>query len=146
MNGLLHDRDQHRAQTEEIIATHLAGDVEGALRKFLAVADLTLPEGVIQAMLADRDPQAVADDHYQHAHMLRPTTRWEPDIPALGSATTRVVVGIGEDSAGQYCDRTSRALAAALGIEPTMFPGGHIGFAEDPARFATRLREVLREG
>ncbi|MQA13433.1 MAG: hypothetical protein GEV09_04440 [Pseudonocardiaceae bacterium] len=36
------------------------------------------------------------------------------------------------ESAGQICDRTSTALAAALGIEPTMFPGGHIAFAEDP--------------
>jgi hypothetical protein len=34
------------------------------------------------------------------------------------------------------------ALAAALGIEPTMFPGGHLGFAQDPAGFATRLRAV----
>ena len=34
----------------------------------------------------------------------------------------------------------------ALGTEPTMFPGGHTGFAEDPAGFAARLRSVLREG
>ena len=24
-----------------------------------------------------------------------------------------------------------------------MFPGGHIGFAEDPARFQARVREVV---
>jgi hypothetical protein len=53
------------------------------------------------------------------------------------------VVGIGEESGGQLCERTSTALAAALGIEPTMFPGGHIGFAENPDGFATRLRAVL---
>jgi hypothetical protein len=53
------------------------------------------------------------------------------------------VVGIGEESGGQLCDRTSAALATALGIEPTMFPGGHIGFVEDPNGFATRLRPVL---
>ena len=41
-------------------------------------------------------------------------------------------------------DQTSRALAAELGIEPTMFPGGHTGFAEDPEGFAVRLRSVLR--
>jgi len=27
-----------------------------------------------------------------------------------------------------------------------MFPGGHTGFAEDPAGFAGRLRAVLRDG
>ncbi len=41
---------------------------------------------------------------------------------------------------------STRALAAELGVEPTMFPGDHIGFAEDPAAFATRLRAVLRRG
>jgi hypothetical protein len=91
------------------------------------------------------DPQAIADTHYQNTHMLRPTTHWHPDVTALRSAATRVVVGIGESSAGQLCDRTSRALAASLGTEPTIFPGGHIGFVEDHVGFAARLRSVLRE-
>ena len=54
------------------------------------------------------------------------------------------MVGIGEASGGQLCDRTSRALATALGTDPVSFPGGHIGFLEDPEGFATRLRAVLR--
>ena len=44
--------------------------------------------------------------------MLRPTTRFLPEIAVLRSAGVRVVVGIGKASAGQVCDRTSRALAA----------------------------------
>jgi pimeloyl-ACP methyl ester carboxylesterase len=145
LDELLDDREQLRAQTEDIVATHQAGDIEGAFRKFLAVANITLPEDMIKGMLADRDAQAVADDHFQHAHMLRATAFWQPDITALRSANARIVVGVGEESAGQLCDRTSTALAAALGIEPTMFPGGHIGFVENPDGFATRLRAVLRE-
>lgn len=39
----------------------------------------------------------------------------------------------------------STALAAALGTEPAVFPGGHGGFTEDPDGFPTRLRAVLRE-
>jgi hypothetical protein len=92
------------------------------------------------------DAQAIADTTYQNTHMLRPTTQWRPDIAALCAAGSRVVVGIGVGSAGQVCDRTSRALAAELGIEPAMFPGGHTGFAEDPSGFAERLRSVLRDG
>lgn len=145
LDELLDDREQLRAQTEDIIATHHAGDIEGAFRKFLAAANITLPEDMIKGMLADRDAQAVADDRFQHAHMLRATAFWQPDITALRSASVRIVVGIGEESAGQLCDRTSTALAAALGIEPTMFPGGHVGFVENPDGFATRLRAVLRE-
>jgi hypothetical protein len=99
---------------------------------------------VIDQMLADDRPaQDVADDRFQHAHMLRPTVRFEPDIAAFKATSSRIVIGIGETSSGQLCDRTARALAGLLGIEPTMFPGGHIGFVEDPVAFAARLRDVL---
>jgi hypothetical protein len=110
----------------------------------MALANIHLPDELIEQMFGgERDPQTVADEHFQYAHMLRPTTRWIPDVAALRSAPTRILIGIGEESSGQLCDRTSRALAAQLGIAPTMFPGGHIAFAEDPDGFAGRLREVL---
>ncbi|MGP4003514.1 alpha/beta fold hydrolase [Streptomyces sp. 8N706] len=146
LDELLEDRDQLHAETEELIATYLAGDVMGAWKKFFAQADIALPEPVIEQMFGgERDPQQVADERRWFAHEMRATTHWQPDITALGSTTGRIVVGIGADSAGQLCDRTSRSLAAALNIEPTIFPGGHTGFVEDPDAFATRLREVLRE-
>ena len=108
------------------------------------MAPSSLPEGVFEAVFGgEPDAQAIADTTYQNTHMLRPTTRFVPDVAVLRAAGARVMVGIGEASAGQVCDRTSRALASALGIEPTMFPGGHTGFAEDSAGFATRLRSVL---
>ncbi|MBB4933369.1 pimeloyl-ACP methyl ester carboxylesterase [Lipingzhangella halophila] len=147
LDELLDDREELRERTEDMIATYLSGDTVGAFRKFLDTANITLPEEVIEQMVGgERDPQDIADEHFQYAHMLRPTTRWRPDISKLRSAATRVVVGIGEDSAGELCERTSKALAEELGTAPTMFPGGHIGFAEDPERFAPRLRAVLREG
>jgi len=142
---LLPDRVERHAGNEEVIARWLAGDYAGSWRAFLENANIQLPEGVFEAVFG-REPeaQAVADTTYQNTHMLRPTTHFVPDIAALRAAGARVVVGIGETSAGQVCDRTSRALAAALGTEPTMFPGGHTGFAEDPEGFAVRLRSVLR--
>lgn len=147
LNELLDDREHLRAQAEDVIATHLSGDVTGAWKKFFVLANIAMPEAAIEAMFGgERDPRAVADDHFQHAHMFRPTVRWIPDVTALRSAATRVLVGLGEKSGAQICDRTSRALAAALGTEPTMFPGGHIGFVEDPGAFAARLRTVLQEG
>ncbi|HCT81063.1 MAG TPA: alpha/beta hydrolase [Micromonosporaceae bacterium] len=146
LDELLEDRDQLRTQTEDMIATYLAGDVRGAWVKFMSTANIHLPEEVFEFMFGgEKEPQAAADEHFQFAHMLRATTRWQPDISALRDSPTRIVVGIGEESTDQLCDRTSRALAAALGIEPTMFPGGHLGFVEDPKVFATRLRAVLEE-
>lgn len=144
LDQLVADRAELLARTDAMIATYLGGDVAGAWREFMAIADIEMPDGALEYMFGgQRDPQTVADERFQFAHMLRPTVRWEPDIATLRAAPTRVVVGIGEDSAGELCDRTSRALAAALGVAPTPFPGGHIAFAEHPAAFATRLRTVL---
>ncbi|MFF8916195.1 alpha/beta fold hydrolase [Streptomyces sp. NPDC015032] len=143
---LLEDREQLRTGTEDLIATYLSGDVTGAWKKFFAQAGITMPEPVIEQMFGgERDPQQVADERRWFAHEMRASTYWQPDPAALRAATTRIVVGIGEDSAGQLCDRTSRALAQALGTEPTMFPGGHTGFVETPDVFATRLRTVIHE-
>ena len=141
---LLPDAAELHAGNEVVIERWLAGDYAGSWRVFLENANIQLPEGVFEAVFGgEPDAQALADTTYQNTHMLRPTTRFVPDVAVLRSTGARVVVGIGEASAGQVCDRTSRALAAELGIEPTMFPGGHTGFAEDPSGFAVRLRSVL---
>jgi pimeloyl-ACP methyl ester carboxylesterase len=144
--GLLPDRDELSAGMDQVMAMHLAGDVPGAFRLFLKLAAFDMPEPVIaQIASAQRPAQDVADDRFQHEHMMRPTIEFPPDIAALKAASSRIVIGIGEASSGQLCDRTARALAGLLGIEPTMFPGGHVGFAEDPVAFAARLREVLSQ-
>ncbi|KAB2346463.1 alpha/beta fold hydrolase [Actinomadura rudentiformis] len=137
---LLPDRADLHAGTEDIIATYLGGDVLAAWRKFMVQANIDLPEEAIEAMFGgERDPQTVMDERRWFEHELRETTHWRPDPDRM----TRIIVAIGEDSAGQICDRASRALASALGIEPAMFPGGHTGFVDDPARFAARLRDFL---
>lgn len=145
LTELLEDRVRLRAGTEEMIAAYLGGDVIGAWQRFFAQADIAVPEPVVEQMFGgDRDVRQVADERRWFAHELRATTYWSPDIARLRSAPCRIVVGIGEDSAGQLCDRTSRALAQALGIEPTAFPGDHTGFVDSPKAFATRLRTVLQ--
>ncbi|GIG00946.1 alpha/beta fold hydrolase [Catellatospora citrea] len=147
LDELVEDRAELRAATDDMIATYLGGDPRGAFAKFLKIANIELPPPVFEAIVGgERDEQSVADEHFQYAHMLLPTVSFVPDTAALRGNGTRVVVGIGADSTGQLCDRTSRALAASLGIEPTMFPGDHIGFADDPVAFAARLREVLAVG
>lgn len=143
---LLDDREELHKGTDDLIATYRAGDVLGAWGKFMAQANIMLPEGVLEQMFGgERDPQQVADERRFFSHELWGTTLMRPDVAALRAGRTRVVVAIGEDSSGQLCDRTSRALAGALGTEPTLFPGDHIGFAEEPADFAVRLRKVVEE-
>ena len=80
-------------------------------------------------------------------------TRYRPDFEALATSATRLVIAVGEESAGTVTDRTSRALAERLAREPAVFPshhggfvGGEGGFAGQPEAFARRLREVLDQG
>ncbi len=75
---------------------------------------------------------------------------YRPDAAALIAAPTRIVVAVGEESAGTYTARTAQGLAALLGQEATVFPshhggflGGEFGYAGKPAEFAAKLREVL---
>ncbi|GAM51070.1 alpha/beta fold hydrolase [Nocardia seriolae] len=87
----------------------------------------------------------LASEAYCFGPELRGTIGFEPDLDALHTVSTRIVVGLGEQSTGQICDRTSRALAERLGAQLALFPGGHTGFAEDPSAFAPVLRRVLHE-
>jgi pimeloyl-ACP methyl ester carboxylesterase len=77
-------------------------------------------------------------------------TDYEPDIDALRAASTRIVVGVGEETGDTYTGRTARAVASSLGQEATVFPshhggflGGEHGYAGQPEAFAVKLREVL---
>ena len=77
-------------------------------------------------------------------------TSYRPDADALTAAPTRVVIAVGEESAGVMTGRTAVATAALLGQQATVFPshhggflGGEFGYAGQPEAFARKLREVL---
>ncbi|MDA2804984.1 alpha/beta fold hydrolase [Nocardiopsis suaedae] len=146
LSELLDDREERRASTQRMMGIYRSGDVLGAWSAFMESAGIRLPEGALEHMFGgERDPQDVADERRFFLYDLPATTEWRPDAEALRSGGVNVVPGIGEDSAGELCDRTTRALAGLLGTEPVLFPGGHTGFAEDgdPEAFAARLRPVI---
>src|SRR3954470_2184214 len=104
------------------------------------------------------DPAAfgiAADDDGSRGDPLLSDRSWavsgyRPDPAALAAAPTRIVIGVGEESAGTFTDRTARATAELLGQEATVFPSHHAGFvggdtpyAGRPEEFARTLREVL---
>jgi pimeloyl-ACP methyl ester carboxylesterase len=139
LDQLLPDAESLLAGAEQLMADYLAGDVIGAWKQFFEQANIALPDQAFEAMFGgERDPRVLADERFWFEHEMRETIRWQPDLTALRSA--QVVIGIGEESAGQLCERTSIALAAGLGIEPVRFPGGHIAFVEQPGPFAAALR------
>jgi pimeloyl-ACP methyl ester carboxylesterase len=80
-------------------------------------------------------------------------TAYRPDVDALASAPTRIVIAVGEESEGTFTGRTAVATADLLGQQATVFPshhggflGGEFGYAGQPEAFARRLREVLDAG
>jgi pimeloyl-ACP methyl ester carboxylesterase len=80
-------------------------------------------------------------------------TDYRPDVEALVAAPTRVVIAVGEESAGTFTGRTSVAMAELLGQQATVFPshhggfvGGDSGYAGQPEAFARKLREILDDG
>jgi hypothetical protein len=77
-------------------------------------------------------------------------THYEPDVDALRSASTQIVLAAGEESEGQMASRGAFAVAERLGTKPVLFPSNHGGFLGDeygqpgkPDAFAAKLREVL---
>jgi hypothetical protein len=82
-------------------------------------------------------------------HMIT-STHYEPDVDALGSASTQIVLAAGEESEGQMANRGAHAVAERLGTKAVIFPSGHGGFlggeygqTGQPDAFAAKLREVL---
>lgn len=141
---LLPDHVEQLQTAEDLIALALGGDRLGAWRMFFAQANIAMPEEVlVQWFGGDADPQSLADEQFWFAREYLGSVGWQPDLEVLRHADVRFVLGIGEESAGQLCERTTTALGGQLDVEPTRFPGDHTGFVDHPAAFAARLRDVL---
>jgi pimeloyl-ACP methyl ester carboxylesterase len=158
---LLPDREQALAAVAHIRETYEREGMGPAMARFIAITSL---QGEVPADFADRpapDPAAFgfageddgSRDDPLFAQNLITCTHYEPDFEALRASSTRIVVGVGAESAGQLACRAGEAVAERLGLEAVAFPGGHGGFLGgeygmegDPDAFAVKLREVLRNG
>jgi pimeloyl-ACP methyl ester carboxylesterase len=147
---LLPDRAERRAEIRGIYDTYRADGPDKAMQKFMAHTGLGggpagPPAGPPQWQPS---PEQIArmratTGHFL-AHLLRPTTDYQPDVEALRAAAARIVVGAGATSTGQLANRTAVALAAELGTPVVEFPGDHAGFAALPEQFGQVLDGVLR--
>jgi pimeloyl-ACP methyl ester carboxylesterase len=141
---LLQDAAERRAAVDDIVATFHREGAAAAYAKFMAAAGVQPPDGG-RAPAPARQPSAqeVADGVRFLDHDLTATTRFAPDIAALTTSATRVVVGIGSVADIQLAQQTAIVLAERLGVAPVTFPGGHAGFIQHPREFAEVLRSVL---
>lgn len=157
---VLPDRVPALAAVADIRRTYEHSGFGPAMAKFIAIVGF---QGEIPADFADRpapDPAAFGlpteDDGARDDVMLRQNlmtcTHYEPDFDALRAASTRVVIGVGAESAGELAHRAGVAVAERLGTKAVTFPsnhggflGGEFGMQGDPAGFAGTLRQVLAE-
>jgi pimeloyl-ACP methyl ester carboxylesterase len=131
-----------------------------AMAKFIAVvmeqgplpADyLSKPAPDPAAFGLPADDDGSRDDPLLGANMPS-CPAYRHDFAALRAASTRVVVGVGEESGETVTGRAAAAVAERLGVSPVTFPGGHAGFlggefgqTGKPGEFAATLREVLSQ-
>ena len=147
---LLPDSAQVRAQIQDIYDTYRADGADKAMQKFMAHAGLgAAPGQKAEAPLWEPSPEQMArmraTTEVFLAHLIRPTTRYRPDIEALRTAPTRIVVAVGATSKGQLANRSARALADELGTPAVEFPGDHGGFVALPQQCGRVLDQVLTQ-
>jgi len=155
--AVLPDRDAAFAAMRHMYDTYQAKGFGAAMATFIS---LTSHKGQIPAEFASQpapDPamfgMPTEDDGRRDDPLFArnsKTTFFEPDFEAIRAAPTRIVMAVGEASADQLTDRATRAIAARLGADVEVFPGGHGGFnrspwapTADPEAFAAKLREIL---
>jgi pimeloyl-ACP methyl ester carboxylesterase len=154
----LPDRDPVLAACMDIHQTYQRSGFGPAMAKFIA---LVTQQGPIPPDYAGRpapDPAGFGlpaeDDGSRNDPLVGQNMiscpSYEHDFGALRAASTRIVIGVGEESGQTVTGRASVAVAGRLGQAPVTFPGGHDGFLGGeyggmgkPDAFAATLRTLL---
>jgi len=156
--ALVPDREFALAACRDIDETYRRSGMGPAMAKFIAIVSHQGP--VTSEYLAAPAPDPAmfglpAEDDGSRDDVLLgqnliSCTHYEPDVEALKTATTRIVLAAGAESAGQLAHRGAGAVADRLGTVVVEFPSDHGGFlggeygqTGQPEAFAARLREVL---
>jgi pimeloyl-ACP methyl ester carboxylesterase len=155
----LPDREEALAASRAVHETYLREGNGPAMARFITLvshrgefpadwADGPAPDPTTFGLPTEDDGRR--DDVLLQQNMIS-CTHHQHDLEALRTASTRVVLGAGEESEGELANRGAHAIAAATGRELVAFPSHHGGFLGGeggqmpgkPDEFAARLREVL---
>lgn len=152
---LMDDPEPMLAADRALHETYRTQGVDAAMAQFFSEAGLEgsdAPEGDMADFdPADMPPEAAetfmrvtGNFEYWLAHGMLPLSTYVPDVATLKAGAPKVIVAIGEQSAGQPIHAMSMALATALGVVPVSVPGDHMGFEAQPAAFARSLEASLQ--
>jgi pimeloyl-ACP methyl ester carboxylesterase len=155
---VLKDREAALATTEAVHETYQRSGFGAGMAYFIAVVSHRglFPDDYARQPGPDpaRFGMPAEDDGSRTDVLLAQNiitcTHFLPDFDALRGASTRIVIGVGEESEGEMARRGGEGVAERLGITPVIFPSGHGGFlggeygqTGKPEEFAATLREVL---
>jgi pimeloyl-ACP methyl ester carboxylesterase len=147
---LLDDPGAWAARFAGIFATYEAAGLWPAMAQFGQAVGLggptAPPPGAdvapeIAAMIARTEENMT----FWMEHEFRQYPAYHPDLDALAAVAEKIVPAGGRDSRekGNMPFLPVVTLAGRLGREIAEFPGGHVGYAEHPGDFATRLDRLL---
>ena len=155
---VLSDRELVLAACVDIRETYERSGFGPAMAKFIALVSIQGPLPPDYGARPAPDPATFGlpthDDGSRNDPLLGPhmvwVTRCQLDFDALRAVPTRIVLGVGAESAEMMPGRAAAAVARELGTKPVIFPGGHGGFQGNghgqpggPDAFAATLRQVL---
>jgi pimeloyl-ACP methyl ester carboxylesterase len=156
--GLIADSEYALAATEDIYQTYQREGMGKAMAKFIAITSYEgefteeylkqpAPDPAMFGLPSEDDGNR---DDSLLGQNLRGCTSYQPDVDALGKATDRLVIAVGEESGTQLARRGGEAIAERIGLTPVVFPSNHGGFLGNeygmpgqPEAFAGKLRETL---
>jgi len=156
--SVLPDREHALAANRAVHETYQRSGFGAGMAHFIAVAS---HKGPFTPEIASQPPPDPAmfglpaeDDGSRTDPLLGQnmltSIDYEPDVDALRSASTPIVLAAGKESEGQLPSRGAVAVAERLGTTPVIFPSDHGGFlggeygqTGQPDAFAAKLREVL---
>ena len=145
---LLPDRDRWRETLKEIGEAYRSGGAFAGMGIFGAAVTEGGPAYEPPSDPSPEEMEAmgrmVGNFDFFLAHELPLISTYIPDIEALRAAPTHIVIGGGEISGEQAAHRAAAELASQMGIELTVFPGGHGGDKADPVDFAEAVRAALQ--
>jgi pimeloyl-ACP methyl ester carboxylesterase len=144
---LLPDADRWRAFNESIRETFEKEGVFPAMQRFGEGVGLggPPPEQDMTPEAMEVMTRTMGNMELFAGQLIPVVGNYTPDIDALRNSSTRIVVGVGEETTPEQIVtyHAPRALADQLGTEPVLFPGEHGGFGSHPEGFAKILREEL---
>ena len=152
---LLDDPDAWADRLAGVFATYETAGLWPAMAQFSHLVGLGAPpapsagpppDADLAAEIAAMRARAADNVKFWMEHEFRQYPAYHPDLDALTAVADKIVPAGGQNSRknGSMPFQPVVTLAGRLGRDIAEFPGGHVGYAEHPGDFATRLGQVLQ--